>query len=388
MFVVPSDGAGVLESKIEPIPDQYISTDEFSKNFNRVFDPLVTEKQTKDKDGKDVSITELKGIPMGYETMAAYYNLDLVSNAVPATWKELGTQAGEAASSSSTGDQASNDSGSSSSTDSSVLVGLGLGGKYVQNASDLISLFLVQGGMEGYENLGDNASSKSLGEYLAFGVPQNSPTGATSNGNDLSRLQPQMDKLGLTATDLFARGKIGVVFGYPSYLREIQYSVKRASQENVLNKRNLKTTTVPVLSTDKPTNLARFQYFALSKYAHDQQGGLEFIMHLADVKSQESYLEKFPYVLPALNSLVEKRKEQIISKDFPRVKYESFVPAQGVKAVAFDKGLLTEFDAFFKNAPDIQKDSKSVLTDLVAVLKCQRRHLIEGANLDEACPTY
>ncbi len=93
VFMVPSDGAGVLESKIEPIPDQYIPSEEFGRNFNRVFDSLVTEKQEKDKEGKDIMVSYLKGVPMGYETMAAYYNLDIVTNAVPRTWKELGAQA-------------------------------------------------------------------------------------------------------------------------------------------------------------------------------------------------------------------------------------------------------------------------------------------------------
>ena len=186
-----------------------------------------------------------------------------------------------------------------------------------------------------------------------------------------------MEKLSLTATDLFARGEIGVVFGFPSFLREIQYSVKRASQENVLNKRNLKTTNVPVLDSSKPAVLARFNYFALSKYAKDQQGGLEFIIHLTDKKSQESYMEKFPYVLPALNELVDARKEQVVDKDFTRVRYESFLPPQGMKVVSFDKGLSSDFDSFFKTALEAPKDSKSFLSDLVAVLKCHRRHLIE-----------
>lgn len=95
VFAVPSDGGGVLESKTEPIPDQYLSTEEFSRNFNRVFDGLIVEKQEKDKEGKDITVSYLKGVPMGYETMAAYYNLDLVSNAVPRTWAELGKQSAE-----------------------------------------------------------------------------------------------------------------------------------------------------------------------------------------------------------------------------------------------------------------------------------------------------
>ncbi|MFZ3232482.1 MAG: extracellular solute-binding protein [Patescibacteria group bacterium] len=95
VFMVPSDGAGVLESKIEPIPDEYVRSEDFGRNFNRVFDSLVSERQEKDKDGKDITVSYLKGVPLGYETMAAYYNLDIVTNAVPRTWKELAAQSQE-----------------------------------------------------------------------------------------------------------------------------------------------------------------------------------------------------------------------------------------------------------------------------------------------------
>ena len=90
-----------------------------------------------------------------------------------------------------------------------------------------------------------------------------------ANGNDLSKNKEEMDRLGLTATDLFARGKIGFVIGYPSFLREIQYSIKRAGNESVFNKKNLKTTNVPVGDGEKAYNLARYQYFALSKTAKE-----------------------------------------------------------------------------------------------------------------------
>lgn len=228
-----------------------------------------------------------------------------------------------------------------------------------------------------------------MADYLAFGAPDTGAApGVTPNGNDLSQFKPEMEKLSLTVTDLFARGKIGVVFGFPSYLREIQYAVKRASQESSLNKKNLKTATLPVADSEKAANVAKFQYFALSKYAPDQKAGLDFIIHLVGKESQESYLEEFPYVLPAMNELAEKRKEQTMSKDYPRVKYENFMLAQGAKAIPFDKGLSTEFDAYFKAVNEAQKDPKQILTDLSAIIKCQRRHLIEGANFEEACPTY
>ncbi|MDQ1344032.1 MAG: hypothetical protein QG650_752 [Patescibacteria group bacterium] len=136
VFVVPSDGGGILESKTEFIPDSYISTDEFSRNFNRVFDSLIVERQAKNADGKEITTSELKGVPMGYETMAAFYNLDLVTNAVPRTWSELGKQAGEMSSSTDSGNaedsEGGSDGGRESGKSSAVLAGIGLNGRYVQ----------------------------------------------------------------------------------------------------------------------------------------------------------------------------------------------------------------------------------------------------------------
>ena len=70
-----------------------------------------------------------------------------------------------------------------------------MGGKYVQNSGDIASLFLVQNGISSFEGLGENDASKAFGDYMAFGVPANAPSGVSANGNDLSRLKPDMDKL-------------------------------------------------------------------------------------------------------------------------------------------------------------------------------------------------
>lgn len=41
IFVVNSNGGALLESKILGIPAAMVNPDEFSKNFNKVFDDLV-----------------------------------------------------------------------------------------------------------------------------------------------------------------------------------------------------------------------------------------------------------------------------------------------------------------------------------------------------------
>ncbi len=53
IFVVNSSDGGLLESKILAIPANVINPDEFSKNFNKVFDSLVVENKEKDDSGKD-----------------------------------------------------------------------------------------------------------------------------------------------------------------------------------------------------------------------------------------------------------------------------------------------------------------------------------------------
>lgn len=53
IFVVNSSDGGLLEAKILAIPANVINPDEFSKNFNKVFDSLIVENKEKDDTGKD-----------------------------------------------------------------------------------------------------------------------------------------------------------------------------------------------------------------------------------------------------------------------------------------------------------------------------------------------
>lgn len=56
IFVVNSSDGGLLESKILAIPSDIINPDEFSKNFNKVFDDLIIENKEIDKTGKEKTL--------------------------------------------------------------------------------------------------------------------------------------------------------------------------------------------------------------------------------------------------------------------------------------------------------------------------------------------
>ncbi len=59
-----------------------------------------------------------------------------------------------------------------------------------------------------------------------------------------------MKDLNLSTVDMFVRGKIGMIIGYPSLLQEIEYSIKRAGTENTLTSRTLRTSEIPQISLD------------------------------------------------------------------------------------------------------------------------------------------
>ena len=92
IFIVPSTGAGMLENQIAPLSSSVVDMEDFSKNLNALFDPLIETKPGKSEDGKEIQIRTIKGIPLGYETIGGFYNRSLVSGGVPATWEELASR--------------------------------------------------------------------------------------------------------------------------------------------------------------------------------------------------------------------------------------------------------------------------------------------------------
>lgn len=235
VFVIDSsDGSGTLISKSEAIPSEAINVDDFTKSFNRMFDPLVIESTATGANGETKKISSLMGVPLGYETLGVFYNRKLVSR-VGATWAEVRTDM-KASSSNGAGSgstaNATDDTNSASDTDTSsntqsrertdtVLAGFGLGGTYVPRAPDLLTLLLVQSGVEGVAGMGDTKALSAIKTYTEFG------RGATG----LTSLAEDMDTLHLDAVDLFARERVGMLIGYPSLLRPIEQAFKRAGSE-------------------------------------------------------------------------------------------------------------------------------------------------------------
>jgi len=240
---------------------------------------------------------------------------------------------------------------------------------------------LLQNNVTSYSKLTDATAANALVTYLNYATPESM--------NNLVQFKEQSQALGLTATDMFVRGKIAAIIGYPSLLREIDFAIKRASSEAAITSKFLRTSEVPQMfdMKDKMVNLANYSFFALSKFSKNPDAAQSFLAYLATPAAEEKYLKNFPYYLPAQTAFQETRLSQAINPEFERAQYQSFL-RDGVTLMSFDKGLKTSFDSYFTRS--LQSDSgstdnKGILENGVKYITCNVNHFINATGFEEEC---
>lgn len=361
VFVVNNNWWDLLESKIQAIPNEVIDSLDFSKRFNKAFDDLILKVKENPDDNSSPVLSYIKWIPLWYETLWVFYNWKLVRN-IPLTWSELD-------------DEIKNSEQSSDY----LTIGLWLGEKYIFKAPDILSLFLLQNWVNSYKELKSNNALLAMKAYKSY---------ATDPNNDLTKFQDEMDSLGLTTVDMFVRWKIWMVIGYPSLVKEIELAIKRTSGTININKKFLRTSPLPQISSDKEknsaTNLINYNYFALSKDTQNLAMWYDFMNYLSRQEAQEKYLKSFPAYLTALRALEDQRKKENISKDYEYVSYESFMDPT-VELKSFTKWLKIKFDNYFNANFNSKKEDNTILEKWIKYIDCNKSHLIDGSDFEVQC---
>jgi len=358
IFVVNNDGGEVLESKVTAIPSTVMSSDEFSKQYANVFDDLLIQQE--DPNNKEAQKQQfIKGIPLGFETLGVFYNRKIVHSA-PTTWAEV-------------------DKAVADNTDKEfTYLGIGYGGRYIFETGDLLAALLLQNGIDTYTKMGDSSGLNALTTYQAYGTDEN---------NHGKALGEEMESLNLNTVDEFVRGKIGMMIGFPSLLRQVQLSVKRASGNSFLNEKFLRTAPMLQLTDEKGKNLLRYYYFAVSRLSQNQEMGMKFVKYLSQKEAQTAYSKSFPYLLPAQQIILDEylKKDLSIDKDFTGAKYKNFF-VDGVEYATFQKGIRQEFDDYFSSTLDRSGvPAKDTLSNGVTYVTCHKNHLVDGIEFDVAC---
>lgn len=144
--------------------------------------------------------------------------------------------------------------------------------------------------------------------------------------NNLNRFSDDFEQT-LSTTDLFVRGKIATLIGYPSTYQDIAIAIQRAKQENQLAPnflKNLRITTVPQDEIDpkKQINMAKYMYFALTKNgAHrntkkpSNDPVLKFMQFLLTTEAQAVFVKHPNSLLPTQNTTLVEGKDNKINSD-------------------------------------------------------------------------
>lgn len=345
IFMVWAGSDEVLKSKIEPIPEEYIQIQDFDKRFNDIFLDLTYLTWA-----EDALTRYYLWVPLGYETMWVFYNKSLVKT-MPKTWNELDILYEEMS--------------------DTYPTNLGLTQAYTTNISDIISLFLVQDDIISYRNLG--SSEGVFKRYLRYAEQEN-----RVNDDDtytprisLSQEVESMEREKLTTLDLFLQGKIAMIYGYPSLIEELEKSQKRTSmiQKNAV----VLTEKIPQPSLWRErVNLAKYSYFALSKWAKNQYTGAKFLEYLATEEVMRIYLKHNPYKISAQRAFHESQKNTSLSSSLTRATLWAFIEESWEKLVVFDYWLETDFIRFLDESIDRNKniDNNNIWSSISTQIFC------------------
>ncbi len=144
--------------------------------------------------------------------------------------------------------------------------------------------------------------------------------------NSLNQFESRFTET-LTTTDLFVRGKIATLIGYPSTYQDIAIAIQRARQDGELAPdfiKSLRITTVPQDEIDpkKQTNFAKYSYIALTKNGANRDSKkpsndpvLKFAQFLLTEEAQDIFAKHPNYMLPTQNMTLVEKKDIKINPD-------------------------------------------------------------------------
>lgn len=347
IFMVEWGGDDILESKTFPLPGSRSDLSDFDKRYENIFLPLLRTEG----EGKEIT-RSLIGVPLWYETLWLFYHKSLLRS-IPKTWSEVETL------------NQSNDK------PSVVATNLWFSPTYTPNATDIIGYFMGKSGVaRSTKDIG--WGTDGIGEYLAYSSIKSADGGVSSSDTETVSLdaedtvldtpvndapitsidiRKEMDDNRLSTIDLFMRWRIAMIIGFPSIIREIEKSQKRAGQE-ALNDIIL-TERLPQDSLGKNrVNIAKYRYLALSKKSENLDAAADLLAYiLSDVGTQKAR-EAFPLLISPIRSGSQEQKETILSELFARTRLDAFIPDLQDDIFVFQYQIKWEYDKIFREMID------------------------------------
>lgn len=358
LFSIQNTWVGKYQSKIAPMPASVKST--FQSIEGTISKQLVvttktipspTIKQIKDNFvgvvagdvvRRDAATSEEKiwGLPFAVDTLALFYNKDMLDKAgigtPPKTWDQFLDNVISMA---------------KVNTDNKVVqAGAAIGGSAnVARAADILSVLMMQGGAtmalddgtpefqaipQGYtQEVGPG--EQALRFYTDF-------ANTTKKGYTWNKTMPN-------SLDAFTRGVAGFYFGYSYNIPQVEARAPKL---------NYSVTPLPQLNPDVPVNFASYWVETVAKKSAHQNEAWDFIQFAAQEKQVQSYLNKTKKP-SALRALVAGQKDDAVIGPFAESALTAKSWYKGRDAAAADTAFLQMIDGVTSEAalndPDAYK---------------------------------
>ncbi len=372
VVLVPNHGGHIyLDPYIVSLGENIIDFDDFENRFHALFvDELLFEEKQK-VDGQNQIVRGIRGIPVGFEPLGIYYNRDLMPT-TPKFWDKISELLAEDAV-------------------EKKIPAISLGyGRATPASADILPFLTMQYKGEdfnSYDQIDSVESRSTIEKLLKYRLEPNN----LSQYSDAYRNT-------LTNTDLFARGLVATLVGYPSTERDILLAIDRAKKDKAYNKDfedEVRWTTIPQVEEDpeKHINFARYMYFTMTKFGVNRNKEkpsndpvIRFMQYLATAEAQKTFFDNYEYYLPSQIALLAEPKSQIDSKtgEFKMTIGDWYVSTQ--KFVPYNKWLPHLFTYIVEKALDEPGATASVISgNILKYLKCKMNHLVDPDTYDTAC---
>lgn len=245
------------------------------------------------------------------------------------------------------------------------------------NISDILPIFFLDSGVTSYKNLANItapfANYYSYGD-LSNGVESGEDVDIFTTSNTLRQAESTMKAdRNATTIDLFMRGNIGMIIGYPSLINELVLSQKRVGATTSMTDL-VYTARLPQFSQQSSANIAKYNYFAISKNSQNTQAATQFLAYLMTPEAQQIAMQIFPYRIPAQRAFQISAQDNILSPNFSKAKLDAFIPTPGMTLSVFDYGAKTTFESILDAHWDDFSDNTALSmlgSTIVSVISCE-----------------
>ncbi|MEK7644529.1 MAG: extracellular solute-binding protein [Patescibacteria group bacterium] len=295
---------------------------------------------------------QVYGLPQSFDTLAVYYNKDLLDKAnvpeAPGTWDEF-LQAVKA-------------STKFDKNGKILQAGTALGaGNNIDNATDILTLLMMQNGMEIVsgksvafdaglkpETVANHPTLQALRFYTDFARPNKEAyTWTEEMGN---------------ALDSFTRGKVVFYFGFAYDLARIKSQAPEM---------NLEIISVPQLNPSAPVNVANYWIQSVPKKSKHQNEAWDFIRFISSPENVQSYSEATRRPSPFRAHIKEQKDNPLLAPFATQALIaKNWYNGQNIDvANAAIKDLITNFLKPYAEGEDKNKRDANLIQNAAAIVR-------------------